>query len=117
MFLTRWLDNFKALQKPEHRTAWAVALAADALQIAVFPMFAEGAMSPADTVLDLVVAFVLIRLLGWHWAFLPSLGAELIPGLDMFPTWTAAVYFVTRGERDSSEPEILPPGPAPAARH
>ena len=116
MFLTRWLDNFRSLQRPEHRTAWAIALLADALQIAVFPMFAEGAMSPADTVLDVIVAFLLIRLLGWHWAFLPTLGAELIPGLDLFPTWTAAVYFVTRGENPSSEPEILPPGPTPAPR-
>jgi len=116
MFLTRWIDNFRSLQRREHRMAWAVALAADALQIAVFPLFAEGALSPADTVLDLVVAALLTRLLGWHWAFLPTLGAELIPGLDMFPTWTAAVYFVTRGQSQSEEPEILPPGPAPAPR-
>ena len=73
-------------------------------------------MSPSDTALDVVVAFLLIKLLGWHWAFLPTLGAELIPGLDLFPTWTAAVYFVTRGESNSTEPEILPPGPTPAAR-
>jgi hypothetical protein len=117
MFLTRWIDSFRSLQRPEHRAAWAIALAADALQIAVFPVFAEGGVSPADTALDLVVAFLLIRLLGWHWAFLPSLGAELIPGLDLFPTWTAAVYFVTRGETEANgEPEILPPGPTPAAR-
>lgn len=94
--------------------AWAVALAADALQIAVLPLFAEGAMSPADTVLDLVVCFLLTRVLGWHWAFLPSLAAEMIPGLDLFPTWTAAVYYVTRSESRGGEPEILPPGPAPA---
>ncbi len=117
MFLTRWFDNFRSLQRPEHRTAWAVALAADALQIAVFPLFAEGGASPADIGLDLVVGFLLTKLLGWHWAFLPTLGAELIPGLDMFPTWTAAVWFVTRGEREqNSEPEIMPPGPAPAPR-
>jgi hypothetical protein len=90
-----FLDYFKAL-KPEHRVAWAVAIAADALQIAAFPLFAEGAISPADSVLDLVVAFVMIRLLGWHWAFLPTAAAKLIPGADLFPTWTAAVWFVTR---------------------
>jgi hypothetical protein len=43
-------------------------------------------------VLDLIVAFVLIRLLGWHCAFLPTLAAELIPGADLFPTWAAAVW-------------------------
>lgn len=114
--LTRWLDNFRLLRRPEHRTAWAIALAADALQIAVLPMFAEGAMSPADTVLDLVVCFLLTRVLGWHWAFLPTLAAELVPGLDLFPTWTAAVYYVTRSESREGEPEILPPGPVPEAR-
>ena len=47
-------------------------MAADALQILVFPLFAEGAFSPADDVLDLAVAAVLVRLLGWHWEFLPA---------------------------------------------
>jgi len=116
MFLTRWLSHFRSIQRPEQRTAWAIAMAADALQIAVFPLFAEGGASPADAGLDVVVAFLLTKLLGWHWAFLPTLGAELIPGLDLFPTWTAAVYFVTRGEEQSSEPEIMPPGPAPSPR-
>ena len=111
-----FLDYWKSLKSSEHRLAWAVAIGADALQIAAFPLFAEGALSPADSVLDLVVAFVLIRLLGWHWAFLPSLAAELIPGADLFPTWTAAVWFVTRQQVHSREPEILPPGPAPAPR-
>src|SRR5581483_6348410 len=115
--LTRWFEQFRFLQRPDHRTAWAIAVAADALQIVLFPMFGEGAISPADTVLDLAVAFLLTRVLGWHWAFLPSLAAEMIPGLDLFPTWTAAVYYVTRSESQSSEPEILPPGPTPAARH
>ena len=116
MFLTRWLDNFRSLQRPEQRTAWAIAVAADALQIAVFPLFVEGGASPADTALDIVVGLLLTKLLGWHWAFLPSLGAELIPGLDLFPTWTAAVWFVTRGDNPDNEPEIMPPGPAPAPR-
>ena len=111
-----WMDSFKALRTSEHRLAWLVAMAADAIQIAVFPFFVEGAMSPADSVLDFLVGVVLIRLLGWHWAFLPSLAAELIPGMDLFPTWTAAVWFVTRQRLHPEEPEILPPGPAPERR-
>jgi len=109
-------DFLKAIKAPEHRLAWLVAIVADALQIIAFPLFAEGAISPADTVLDLVVAVVLSRLLGWHWAFLPSLTAELIPGVDLLPTWTAAVFYVTRQRIRSAEPEILPPGPAPEPR-
>jgi hypothetical protein len=103
------LDHFRTLKSPEHRLAWLVAVAADALQIGGLPFFAPGALSPADTVLDVVVAAVLIRLLGFHWAFLPSLMAELMPGFDLFPTWTAAVFFVTRQQMHPSEPEILPP--------
>ena len=41
-----------------------LAMAADAVQILVFPLFAEGALSPADDVLDLAVAAVLVQLLG-----------------------------------------------------
>jgi hypothetical protein len=115
-FLMAWIDTFRSLKSSEHRLAWLVAMAADAIQIVGFPIFVEGAISPADSVLDLVVGFVLIRLLGWHWAFLPSLAAELIPGMDLFPTWTAAVWYVTRQQMRPGEPEILPPGPAPEAK-
>ena len=96
-----FLDYFKSLKAPEHRMAWIVAIAADILQMVAFPLFAEGAMSPADSALDLIVAFVMIRLLGWHWAFLPTAAAKLIPGVDLFPTWTTAVWFVTRHKSSS----------------
>lgn len=109
-------DYFNSLKSPEHRLAWLVAIAADAVQIVGFPIFAQGGLSPADSLLDLAVAVILTRLLGWHWAFLPSLAAELIPGMDLFPTWTAAVWYVTRRRMHPDEPEILPPGPAPERR-
>lgn len=121
-----FLDYFKSLKSPRLRLAWAVALAADTIQIAALPLFAEGALSPLDTVLDLIVGAVLVRLLGWHWAFLPTLVAELVPGLDLFPTWSAAVWYVARNPAavaDNPSPppasprmEILPPDPTPT-RH
>jgi hypothetical protein len=73
-----------------------VALAADALQLGLFPFFSEGAASPLDAALDILVGTVLTALLGWHWLFLPTFIAEAIPLLDAVPTWTAAVFFVTR---------------------
>jgi hypothetical protein len=76
--------------------AMVLAMAADALQIFVFPLFAEGALSPADDVLDLAVAAVLVHLLGWHWEFLPAFAAELVPGVDLVPFWTLAVISVYR---------------------
>jgi hypothetical protein len=93
----------------KHKLAWLVAMASDAIQIVALPLFAEGALSPLDTALDVVTAVILTKLLGWHWAFLPSFFAELVPALDLFPTWTAAVFYVTRKRIGSSEPEIIPP--------
>src|SRR5438876_7845066 len=78
-------DFLKTVRSPEHRLAWLVAIAADAIQIGALPLFAVGGLSPADVLLDLSVAAILIRLLGWHWAFLPTLLAELVPGFDLFP--------------------------------
>jgi hypothetical protein len=78
------------------RTAIIVAIVADALQILVFPAFAEGAMSPADDVLDILVAAVLVPLVGWHWEFLPSFLGKLVPGVDLVPFWTLAVANVYR---------------------
>jgi hypothetical protein len=79
------------------RAAWAVALTADAIQWIVWPLFIAGAASPFDAIVDVVVAGLLTRLLGWHWVFLPSFAAKLIPGVDLVPTWTAAVFLATRG--------------------
>jgi hypothetical protein len=53
-----------------------LAIIADALQIVVFPLFVEGALSPADDILDFGIAAVLVHLLGWHWEFLPSFLAK-----------------------------------------
>jgi hypothetical protein len=64
------------------QSAMILAVAADATQILVFPFFAEGALSPADDILDLAVAAVMVRLLGWHWEFLPAFAGELVPGID-----------------------------------
>ncbi|HMJ21688.1 MAG TPA: hypothetical protein VK513_07260 [Terriglobales bacterium] len=107
---------FKMIKSPEHRLALLVAMAGDAIQIFALPVFVAGGVSPADTLLDAFMAVILIRMLGWHWAFLPTLVAEMTPGFDLFPTWTAAVLYVTIQSSRSAEVEILPPGPAPARR-
>jgi hypothetical protein len=76
--------------------AFMLAFAVDALQIVIFPLFGMGAANPVVIALDLATAFVMWRLLGWHWAFLPTFAAELLPFIDLFPTWTLAVAFVMR---------------------
>ncbi len=102
-------EFLRSMKSREERLAWLVAIGADALQLAVLPLFVEGALSPLDLVLDAAVAMTLVRLLGWHWAFLPTLMIEALPGADLFPTWTAAVFFVTRQAHHPGEPVILPP--------
>jgi hypothetical protein len=81
---------------PKFKTAMLIAILADALQLAVFPLFVEGALSPAEDVLDLGVAALMTHLLGWHWEFLPSFFAKLVPGVDLVPFWTIAVVNVYR---------------------
>ena len=85
------------------RTARALAVLADIVQIGLAPLFFAGALSIFDAALDVLMAGVLTALVGWHWAFLPAFVAELIPGFDLVPSWTLAVFLATRG-RTVSEP-------------
>jgi hypothetical protein len=73
-----------------------LAVIADALQIVVFPVFVAGAVSPADDILDFGIGALMVHLLGWHWEFLPSFLAKLVPGVDLVPFWTMAVANVYR---------------------
>jgi hypothetical protein len=78
------------------RAAFVLAIIADVLQVVVFPFFIQGAASPVDDILDVVVGGALTYLLGWHWEFLPSFCAKLLPGVDLVPFWTLAVGNVYR---------------------
>ena len=94
------------------RIAMILAILADALQIIFFPLFVEGAESPADDALDLGVGAALFFLLGWHWEFLPSVVAKLVPGVDLIPCWTIAVASVYRKSKQiATRPEEAPEEP------
>jgi hypothetical protein len=99
------------------RTARIVALVADCVQILALPAFSEGALSPVNDVLDVLVGAILIGLLGWHWAFLPAFVSELVPVWDLIPTWSGTVFFVTRGgvEPPTVQPPAGPPALSPPA--
>jgi hypothetical protein len=81
-------------------------MAVDFLQIVLVPLFMPGAISPMNDLVDVITAVVLIRLLGWHIAFLPTFAAELLPMVDLFPTWTVAVFVATRGTRQVEASEV-----------
>lgn len=79
------------------RIARWTALGVDALQIAIFPILFPG--SPWNNFLDVLTGAFMVAILGWHVAFLPTFVTELIPFVDLFPTWTLAVLYVTRKRR------------------
>ena len=93
------------------RLAWIIAIVADLLQIVLLPFFGWGGFSPVVDGLDFAVAIAMVTLLGWHLAFLPTVIAEVVPGLNLIPTWTAAVFFVTRRRKlaDQVPRKELPP--------
>lgn len=72
------------------RLAYAIAIATDLLQLALGPF----GIAFADEALDVVAAVATSRLLGFHPLLLPTFVVELIPVLDMLPTWTACVALV-----------------------
>ena len=93
--------------------ARAIAVIADAVQIGLLPLFMEGALSSANDVLDVVVALALTALVGWHWAFVPAFLTELVPFLDLVPSWTAAVFIATRNSGVPIEAkDVTPPQPS-----
>ncbi len=79
------------------KAAWVVAVGMDALQVFLLPATIEGGFSPVADGLDFVTMAVLWGLVGWHWAFLPSVIVKVIPVMDLAPTWTIAMAIVSRG--------------------
>jgi len=115
IFATSWeapgrsdaiMGVMKELTRGRIRAALALAVLADAAQLGLIPLFVEGFLSPVNDGLDFIVAAAMFLLLGWHWALLPSLLAEAVPAVNLLPTWTAAVIFVTRGGPRDAVPAL-----------
>lgn len=111
--------------KPVPKAAWIVAAVADVVQLVAFPFFGPGAFSPINDALDVVVSIVLVKLLGWHLVLLPALAAELVPLVDLAPTWTLSVAVVALTRRQAAgaaaQAATAPPAPtmpmAPTGSH
>ncbi len=76
-----------------------VAGAADLCQMALFPLFFEGALSPLDWAVDITTAILLLLIVGFKARLALAFAAELVPGLDLFPTWTALVLSLPAGDQ------------------
>lgn len=80
------------------RLAMAIAVIVDAVQLPLQGASITGIGTlPAEAIdlaIDAATALVLTRLLGFHWALLPTLALELIPFVDLAPTWLACASYV-----------------------
>ena len=89
--------------------AFAIAIIADLIQFPITAVEATGLFAIpgelADFVLDCFVMGATTVLLGFHWMLLTSLLVELVPGLDLIPTWTGCVAFVVwQRKRQQAQP-------------
>jgi hypothetical protein len=80
-----------AVSRTRKRVALGIAALSDLTQWFFFPVLSEGALSPFEIALDAMTALAILLVVGFQWRLLIALVAELVPGLDMFPTWTAVV--------------------------
>ena len=84
--------------------AFAVAITADLVQVILGPL----GWTFADEIIDVLAMGLTIWLLGFHPLLLPTFIVELIPVIDMLPTWTGCVAAVVMLKRN-------PGGVSPAA--
>ena len=89
--------------------ARVLAVAVDLAQFALLP----AELTPLNNVVDVLTGVAMLGLVGWHWAFLPTFLAELVPFVDLVPSWTLAVMFATRGRNAPGAPGAPPPPPLP----
>lgn len=99
----------KALTRPRIWLAFAVALGADMFQIALGPL----GWTFLDEVMDVLVMITVSLLLGFHPLLLPTFIVELLPMVDMLPTWTACVAAVVMLRRRQPRP---PRGDDPSSK-
>ena len=85
------------------RFAYAVAVTADVLQLILGPV----GWAFADELLDVTAMILTWRLIGFHPLLLPTFALELIPVVDMVPTWTGCVAIVVT-LRKRQQATILP---------
>ena len=83
--------------------AFLVGLTADGLQILLAPV------PLAVQIIDLLAMILTTILLGFHPLFLPTFVVELIPVIDLLPTWTGCVALVVTLRRRQQAASAAPP--------
>jgi hypothetical protein len=90
-------------------TAYAVAIAVDAVQFALGPI----GWAFADEILDVAAMLLMWRLLGFHPLLLPTFVLEVVPIADLVPAWTVCVAIVIALRRKQQNTRPAPPMPGP----
>src|ERR1700677_2169480 len=92
--------------------AYGVAIVADLIEFPIAALELTMIGAPVamffSFVLDVFVFGILTFLLGFHWLFLPSFLVEVVPGLDMLPTWVGCVFFVVRQRKKEQAVTVAP---------
>ncbi len=92
----------RSLSKRRMAITIAIAVIADGLQIPLqpFPL--------AAPIIDVLAMIFTMSLLGFHVLLLPTFALELIPLVDMIPTWTGCVIAVIALKKKSEKNLLLP---------
>jgi hypothetical protein len=85
--------------------AFAVAIFTDVAQMLLGPLGWVG----LDQALDVFAMAVTVGLLGFHPLLLPSFLLELLPVVDVLPTWTACAALVVAHRRAQVAPKDAAP--------
>jgi hypothetical protein len=99
--ITHWLPAPR-LTRTRIVAAFAIALACDAIQLALLQF---GWLGP-DEILDVVAFIAVTWLIGFHVLLLPTFAMEFVPVVGMLPTWTGCVAAVValRGRAQRKAP-------------
>jgi hypothetical protein len=109
--LKDFFERFRSpiLTRERVMSAYAIAITVDVLQLALGPV---GWLF-ADELLDVIASILVWRAIGFHPLLLPTFVLELLPVVDMMPTWTGCVAIVValrKREQARTIPPPLPPG-------
>ncbi len=101
------------LTKERIKLAYAIAIIADVPEFPItgaeMTILGAPGGEAAASALDCIVMVAMTKLLGFHWAFVPSFLVEIVPGLDLLPTWVGCVAFVVwQRKKQQSQSAPLP---------
>ncbi len=99
----------RTISRRRKTIALFIAGASDLAQGVFFPAFVEGAASPFELAIDGATALAVLLVVGFEWRLAFALAVELVPAVDLFPTWTAVVLSM----RSDAAPPKLPSAATP----